>query len=453
MASTSDKNVRPKRRWLRFSMRGLMVLVTILCGVLALLRHDYFAYRNERHIWDQIDAAGGFSMGNATGVSILNEEQFGENHLSIRQRWVASLVGDHFYHRINFVGLYDQDLKEVAALLPQLPELQAVGISDTTLTSEVSDSLAQIEKLEELSISDTKIVPENFHRLAACKHLRDISLWGESATDEVLSRMTKFRSLTELSITRAPITEAGLRSAVRFPALKHLHLRLIQDITPDALSCLADCPNLEILLLDCMPINDQTLKELSRLPSLRVLLIEGHETDVTITAKGLSYLTELQTLEHLSLWFRPLEDEEVRTISQLSNLQHFSCDGQKLTSKSIDYLEQLESLKSLTIQEAPIGIPELRRLAALPQLTELKLGGNLELTLPEHVGYWRAPPSLSRQDIFQGKRGALLPITTAVETSPEPPPKPLPPIFANVYDDPFIPADAKEKSTAVTKSP
>ena len=118
------------------------------------------------------------------------------------------------------------------------------------------------------------------------------------------------------------------------------------------------------------------------------------------------------------------------------------------------FVKQLNNLESLSIIGAKPTLAGLESLSSLPKLTRINLGAKLDLTLPEKAVLYGVPYGKSRAEYFQRVRGrstCCLDFPLTFEGPPVPrlekPMEPLPPAFADVYNDPFIPFDAEAKTT------
>ena len=165
------------------------------------------------------------------------------------------------------------------------------------------------------------------------------------------------------------------------------------DISDDDLELLAQCTNLQVLVLDYQQITD--LSPLANLP-LEYLSLTGNQIS---NLSPLSGLTELQVLD---LGENPVRSVEV--LGELTALQEVTLDATGITSVEIfegsgiqslnvrgtwitDFspLESCSSLSHLIVGELPSGAVET--LSGLTNLVELRLYSTSEVDLSYFVGF------------------------------------------------------------------
>lgn len=143
---------KPKRRWLRYSLRTLLVLVTIACAAFGWLGWKARAKQEEREAVKAIQELGG---------TVFYDYEY-ENGMVWRRKppgpaWLRNLFGDDFYTNVAAVHYSgngsDTELSYVLAFnhLREL-HLERTGVTDAGLIQ-----LRELTKLKVLGLDNTKV--------------------------------------------------------------------------------------------------------------------------------------------------------------------------------------------------------------------------------------------------------------------------------------------------------
>jgi internalin A len=205
------------RRYLRLSLRGLIVLVLLIGVALGWLVRS-------AHI--QRDAVA--AIENARGIASYDWQRKGQTYspgaMPDAPRWLVDLIGvDYFGHVTHVAICYPSNTTEVP--------------------------MAQIEHLT---------------------RLKSLCLSGSTISDEGLAHVTGLTNLSILELTGTRITDAGLAHLKGLANLAELHLDSTQT-TAAGLKNLKALTKLTHVVLDGEQINDTGVKELRQaLPSLNI---------------------------------------------------------------------------------------------------------------------------------------------------------------------------------------
>ncbi len=446
-----DKKLRPKRHWLRFSVRGLLLFTFVICCLLGWIGRDLYQYRTERALYFEIEAAGGSGMIMPKGSDPIQFRIVGNDTLTFHQQAITSVMGKHFFHRVFVLQLPPGNVNKLATKLPHFSELAILYVQESSIDNDFIHHLSQVTTLREVVFRGSKFTDANLQQLARLKHLHEISFSECMLNRDVLSQLQALAHLEKLSFDNTSLKDEGVHVLRLIPNLLHLEIGLEELITEDATACLGDFPSLKTIRLTHVPINDESLLGLSKSRTLESLEVIGTEIDFRVSKQGLNHLQNLKSLKELSLAYISLQDEHLESIDRLAGLEKFACNGQHLSDVGLKHLKNLNQLKSISIEGAQPTLEELKRLSTLPKLTEINLGGKLNLTLPEQAYNYGVPYGKSRADFFQRIRGqknstfisgfgninvAHSALPKSLET--------LPPEFADVINDPFVPVDAKK---------
>jgi len=133
-----------------------------------------------------------------------------------------------------------------------------------------------------------------FSRFMAPMNDREIERQRELAEtrfQEVLDRLRAGCPYFGLSMDDCPGADEKLRRACEVRGLTHINLELT-DVSDMGLGCVANLPNLQVLVLSQGHVTDQGIKNLVNMRSLQTLVLDR----TMVTADG---LLALRTLSHL----------------------------------------------------------------------------------------------------------------------------------------------------------
>ena len=172
MASDQSK---PRRGWFRFSLRSMLLALTLLCiwlGILASRASD------QRQAVAAIRALGG---------RVLYDYQMPGSGAPNDSNWLRGIMQHDFFANVVFVGLIGTD-----ATNADLVHLQ------------------RLRKLEGLSLVGTDLTDESLAQVAACTNLKTLDLRLTETTDAGLVHLQRLVKLQSLDISLLPLTPEGV---------------------------------------------------------------------------------------------------------------------------------------------------------------------------------------------------------------------------------------------------
>jgi hypothetical protein len=286
---------RGARRWMRFQLRTLFVLVTIAAVWLGLTMKQL---RDRERAVSRI-----LEFGGAVGYNY----QFDPDH-NYKQsaappgpQWLRTLFGPQCNVRVVLVELdleggsraTDQDLE----LLLNFPDLRALEWGNSPITDEGLRHIGRLKRLESLALKD-------------CTAL----------TDEGLSQLGSLQQLTNLSLVRCRMNGSGLRHLTPLP-IQVLSLNYT-PVTDDNLGVVATWSGMTNLTLQGTKLTDRALVNFRELKKLRELDLNR----TVVSDGGLVHLTGLANLSHLLLSRTEVTDEGVdklkRSLPNLKQVDH-----------------------------------------------------------------------------------------------------------------------------------
>ena len=266
MSTTPAKPVsRPWRKLLRFSVRGMIVVVLLVGGWLGWIVRSA---RIQREAVAAINDAGG-------GVSYdweSNNGKFIPQRKPWAPRWIVDLIGVDYFGHVTQVFLAPSSAAPdaVMAHVARLTRVQQLVLT----SRRVSDAgLVHLNELTELTVlSVSQVTDAGLRHLEGLMKLSKLYLSGPGVTDAGLVHLKGLTNLSELTLWDTQVTDAGLA-----------HLRGLS--------------NLAELNLWGTQVTDAGLVHLKGLTRLSKLWLGGDQ----ITDVGLSHLTVLTSLSELNL--------------------------------------------------------------------------------------------------------------------------------------------------------
>lgn len=335
--------LRPKRSWLQFRLRTLLLLVTLLAVWLGLQADR--ARRQARAVQ---------ALGNTALFVVFDyqmpdhgpwtEEQY-DNADTQRQppgpAWLRWLIGDDYFRTV--VGARHLT-HETIPYVRDLPQLGGFVNLDPNVRDEDLLLLARATKLQGLNLSCNKseLTDAGLQNLRGLANLEQLWL-GDKMTGVGLTHLRELPNLRSVACEGA--TAAGLEQAAALPALEELVLYNCLAIRDDDLASLAGARRLKRLSLHLIAITDAGLARLESVSQLESLSLCG----LPITDAGLERLAHLPHLKHLAIYQGPL-------------LAAPDFKGPPPTAEGLRHLASLPELETLTLEGFPLSDAELERL-------------------------------------------------------------------------------------------
>jgi hypothetical protein len=224
---------------IRFSLRRLLVSLTVLAIALAIGANRYHVWRVEHHAMTSLARIG---------ISV-------------------STDGDDLWN-----PLYSGRLRGVW-LSPRRTKGEKFGVE-----------LQSLKCLRHFNTENSNLTCDELKQILPVRlQLNDVSLVNEpSLTDDCMQTIAKCERLRIIVFNRVPIGDAAATSLAHLNQVEDLAL-IHTEVTPKSLSSLKKIPALHTLTLGGIVIDDEWLTELSQLKNLRYLrLIEETITEQQI---------------------------------------------------------------------------------------------------------------------------------------------------------------------------
>jgi Leucine-rich repeat (LRR) protein len=252
MASILDTR-QPKRRWYQYSLRGLLLFVTLCAIACSWLAVTIQAQRKQHKAAEAIKGLGGTVQCEPT--------------------WLGKVLKDD-----SLVYVTEVDLSNQTHTDDKLMQLQALSRLRTLRLrgADISDAgLVRIEhlcQLVELDLSETAVTDAGLVHLRNLRRLKVVNLHGGQITDAGLVNLDELSQLNHLGLSNTKVTDAGLTHLQGLRKLQFLDVDGTA-ITDNGLVNVATLSELAWLALNDTNITDTGLGHLHKLTNLRSLLI------------------------------------------------------------------------------------------------------------------------------------------------------------------------------------
>ncbi len=268
---------RSWQRYLRLSVRGLIVLVLVIGAGLGWLVHSARVQREAVAAIQRAEGTINYEWELSNGKYI-------QGARPCAPRWLVELIGIDYFGHVTVVELSvstkltDATIEQVGRLT-RLAELVLIEspfsdpLRDDTkgLTnpggSQVTDAslvhLKALSKLSSLTLNGSRFTDAGLVHLKGLSNLTSVDLRGTSMTDAGLQHLEGLSNLTFLDLGSTPITDAGLVHLEGLTKLSTLHLDGTR-VTDAGLVRLKRLVKLSILWLAGTQVTDAARQELKQ---------------------------------------------------------------------------------------------------------------------------------------------------------------------------------------------
>lgn len=360
---------KKRRRWLSFSLRGMLVLITLLCVFLGLIGVEWMESRREEAAVMKLREAGAWIcydyQRDRNQLEADNPEVvFNESPTPYGPAAVRYLFGEHIFSRVveidfSYFPGNTENANQVASELPKLSKLSSLGFQNrTALSDESIEQIAKIPKLRSLYFCGGSITPAQLRYLGEHSVIEEILLEATDASDGHLAQLQFFPKLKVVSIRFAEeATNKGINMLGDIPLLESLTLQQVPKLTDEGVVGLAKLQHLRLLEAYSSPfggihhLTEKCLPTLSKIESLEELHLAFNRTRVEFDVAQYQGLSKLQNLKYLELNEANILDAAMPFVASLKNLRELDLADTDLTEKGLAHLKDLPNLEFLRISD------------------------------------------------------------------------------------------------------
>jgi hypothetical protein len=272
---------KPRRRWFRFSIRSLLLLVVLIAIPLALKVNQVHHQRLVVAELRKLKVLVAFDYNRPNPFSHVIDPQ-GHSHWGTRvaepfgPKWLRNILGDDFFSEVTDILTPGENLEvtdDTLNLIATLRSPRSINIQSDHISDEGFRHLATLGQLEDLCIVARSITDAGLTHLGKLTQLNSLTLYFDSPhppTNAGFSHLLKLQNLTWLAVGEVEITDGGLESIARLKKLQYLELNS-PLITDAGIMHLKNTPNLREAQLFCDEVTKDGMEKLRKaLPNCAV---------------------------------------------------------------------------------------------------------------------------------------------------------------------------------------
>ncbi len=170
------------RRWFRFSLLTLCVLVFVASLPFVWLAHWRNVLQRHRETVAALEQAG-FTVFNC-GLSY---------DIAVIPRWAGELLGENDVPRpvTVLIGSGRKITDAHLALIAEMPNLRSLECGETAITDAGLIHLQRLPKLVQVELMDNGLSDAALRNLAGCVHLESLTVWDARLTEDAIDRFAK----------------------------------------------------------------------------------------------------------------------------------------------------------------------------------------------------------------------------------------------------------------------
>lgn len=371
-----------RRRVLRFSLKTLFCVVTVVAVVIGLWvpwNHrarrqkeavDALSDRSVRIIYDyEVDTSG----------KLINKAE------PPGPSWLRRYLGNEYWDDVVAVAyqprlgkliakpVTDDDLRYFDAI-PSVERLILRGNGVSGVSDDGLSHLSHLAALWQLDLSlNYKITGEGLRHLSQLTALRKLDLSrNHKITDEGLLHLSDLVLLEDLNLRGTGVTGAGIKHLANLRQLERLVLHERTQITDKNAAALRRLTNLSEIRAE-FQLTDAGLRHLRGLTRLKELNL----LNSSITDEGLTSMKGMRGLEKLYLTsYNPgaaITDVGIQNLRGLINLRWLVLNCPDVTGDVVGDLSNLVNLEGLGLQGIDIGDEQLEYVLKFKKLKHLDL--------------------------------------------------------------------------------
>ena len=170
----SEANANP-RRWFQFSLRTLLIAVTLAAGLLVAWRVYVEPYRRQRETMALIEELGGSYKTEPGGPE-----------------WMLDWFGTDNFQNVVFVALNDcGDPDKYLGQIESLPSLQTLCVGGQKFTDEHLSRLKRLTTLSSLTLTSTSVSDAGLAYLKGLSKLQELKLFYIRVSDAGVKELKK----------------------------------------------------------------------------------------------------------------------------------------------------------------------------------------------------------------------------------------------------------------------
>jgi Leucine Rich repeat len=198
----SDETAKPRRRWLRFSLRSFLLFVVVIGVPLEWLGWELHKVRQHRFAVAALEKAG---------CRVFDCLVFDLDHVStVVPEWMERVLGEQVPRNVTVVLCYHSRVSDAdLAYLRGMTHLRELAIPDTQVTDAGMENLQGLIRIKHLDLGRTQMTDAGLVYLAGLSRLQELFLNGTQVTDAGLIHLQGLNELELLDLAGTLVTDAG----------------------------------------------------------------------------------------------------------------------------------------------------------------------------------------------------------------------------------------------------
>lgn len=235
---------------------------------------------------------------------------------------------------------------DILAKLAEFPNLTRVLLDGTKADLDTFDALSKITGLAHLEIERSSPTAASFEKLKGLKGLKFLQLHKATLSADGMRVLAQFPALEQIRCGQTRVGDEELSYLSSLKTLKAIDLSDCNRVTIAGIQSLAKCPKLAFLKVWGKSIDNECMKHVAQMKSMRVLGLN----DTRVDDEGIKLLAGLN-LKEVHLFRTAVGDEGLRVLSQMPNMETLNLRDTRLSDQGVEYLANLKKLKKLDLSE------------------------------------------------------------------------------------------------------
>jgi hypothetical protein len=250
MTMNESRPPKPKRRWLQFSIRSLLIVTALFAFIVGTFTHRV---RTQQQAVDEIRKLGGSVTYEANWLGHVLPESIGKR---LGEDVCANVVSVQLLYRIvnrRMVTPTGVELERVIDAISRLPHVTRLEMHTLNLQDDDMAKLAPLRnRIEDLAINELfhgDLRGNKLEHLAGWTQLRSLQILSSGLNETLnLQPLASLPNLTHLSIGTGTLNETAFADVSKIDSLQTLRL-FSCHFDGDHLQHLRELPNLDTLSL------------------------------------------------------------------------------------------------------------------------------------------------------------------------------------------------------------
>jgi hypothetical protein len=210
------------RRWFRFSLRTMMVVVTLLCVWLGVVSNR--ANRQRRAV-ETITSHSGHVRYDYQRDDPFAGNPFADDPPPPGPDWMRNLIGIDYFATVVEVDINEDVANDdIVAALGDLPHLRSLALGGAGVTDSVLARARRMDQLHTLGVGWSAVSEAGWEPIEQLSNLKRLFLAGPNVSDSTLSHFKGLSELTILALNEVQVTDSGLKQLKSLVHLEQLRI-------------------------------------------------------------------------------------------------------------------------------------------------------------------------------------------------------------------------------------